>query len=296
MRRKLWKWIIMLCMVMLLAIPVEAASEEVITSLETETTETENDWMNESPQLDHVTDAVGLLTDEQWQELELQARAIEEQYGFSVYAVAVNDFCDYTDGSVQDAAEEIYKTYSLGAGSEKDGVMLLLSMNDRDFSLITHGSYGNYAFNDEGRVYLTEYFLDDFAENDWYAGFEEYISWSGSYLEAAKTGEPYSDANVPMSDSERLAAIGMYAAAILLIPLVIAAIYVGVLTSKMKSVAEATKASAYVAGNLKLNSKVDRFTHRTETRTKIEKDSDSSSGSRSSSGGSSGFSGTSGKF
>lgn len=294
MKHKLWKVIAMLCMAMLLVIPVNAASEEVITSLETDA---ENDWMSGSPQLDHVTDAAGLLSDEQWQALEKQARAIEEQYEFGVYAVTVNDFSDYTYGSVQDAAEEIYKTYSLGIGTEKDGVMLLLSMNDRDYSLITHGSNGNYAFNDEGRQYLTEYFLDDFAENDWYAGFEDYISWTGLYLEAAKAGEPYSDTNIPMTAEERVMMIGMYAAGILLIPLVIAKIYVGILSSKMKSVAEETKASHYVAGNLKLSRKTDRFTHRTETRTKIEKDSGSGGGSsRSRSGGSGGFSGTSGKF
>ena len=289
MKHKLWKVITMLCMTMLLVIPVNAASEEVITSLE-------NDWMNESPQLDHVTDAAGLLTDEQWQALEKQARVIEEQYDFGVYAVTVNDFCDYTDGSVQDAAEEIYKSYSLGIGAEKDGVMLLLSMNDRDYSLITHGSNGNYAFNDAGRQCLTEYFLDDFAENDWYAGFEDYITWSGLYLEEAATGEPYSDTNIPMTAGERAMMIGMYAAGIFLVPLAIAGIYVGILSSKMKSVAEATKASNYVAGNLQLSRKTDRFTHRTETRTKISSDSNKESGGSSRSGGSSGFSGTSGKF
>ena len=293
MKQKLWKLITILCMVMLFVIPVEAASEDVIASLEVE-----SNWMDGSPQLDNVSDAADLLSDEQWQMLEKQARAIEEQYEFGVYAVLVNNFSDYTYGTVQDAAETIYRTYSLGLGEEKDGVMLLLSMYDRDFSLITHGTKGNYVFNDEGRQYLTEYFLDDFAEDDWYTGLADYISWCGLYLEEAATGEPYSASNVPMSAEERMAALGMYAAGILLIPLVIAAIYVGSLSKKMKSVEEATKASAYVAGNLKLDRKVDRFTHRTETRTKIERDSDSGGGGSSSrsSGGSSGFSGTSGKF
>lgn len=255
----------------------------------------ETDWMSEEAQLDHVTDGAGLLTEEEWQNLEKQARELAEKHHFDVYAVIVDDYLEYTDGSVQDAAEAIYKRYSLGSGSEKDGLMLLLSMKDRDYSLITHGSNGNYTFNDEGRVYLTEYFLDDFAENNWYTGLEDYLMWSGEYLTAAEAGEPYSDDNQPMSSEERTVAIGIRILIILLVPLAIAGIYVSVLTAKMKNVAEATKAAGYVSGNLKLKTQTDQFVHATETRTKISQDSDNDDHS-SRSGSSSGFSGTSGKF
>lgn len=279
--------------------PVE---EEVITSLEEGNREPEtsadNEWMTGEAGLDHVTDSYGLLTEDEWRKLETKAREIEQAYGFGVYVVTVDDFTSYSTLSVQDAAEAIYKKYSLGTGEEKNGVMLLLSMSERDYSLITHGRDGNYTFNDEGREYLTRFFLDDFAENEWYQGFADYLSWSERYLETANKNQPYSYDNQPMTESERLTAIMMRVGAILLVPLVIAAIYISVLTSKMKSVAEATKATAYMAGNLNLTKQTDRFTHVTETKTKIERDDDS--GSRSSggsrSGSSSGFSGTSGKF
>lgn len=305
MKRKLWKFISLLCMAVLLAMPfvmpAEAASEEIITSLETDSLETEvqGDWMNESPKLDHVTDEAGVLSEEEWQLLENQAIMIEEEHDFGIYIVLVNNYTDYTYGTVQDAAETIYRKYSLGLGAEKDGVMLLLSMDDRDFSLITHGTHGNYTFNDEGRQYLTEYFLDDFAENDWYAGLADYIFWSGLYLSQASNGEPYSASNVPMSAEERATAIAIDVLIIFIVPLIIAGIYVAGLSSKLKNVEQATKAANYVVGDLKLNKKIDRFTHRTETRTKIETSSDSggsSGGGSRSSGGSSGFSGTSGKF
>lgn len=253
-------------------------------------------WMFDEASLDHVTDSFGLLSEEQWQNLELKAREIEEKYDFGVYAVVVTSYLDYTDGSVQDAAEAIYKRYSLGNGSEKDGVMLLLSMEDRDYSLITHGSFGNYAFDDYGRQYMTELFLDDLADNDWYGGLTDYIDWSADYLEAAKSGTPYTYGHEPMTSSERMVAIFIRLAIIFLVPLAIAAIYISILVSKMKSVAEATKATAYVSGDLKLQKKIDRFVHATESRTKISSDSGSGSRGKSRSGGSSGFSGTSGKF
>lgn len=303
MKRKLLNLIVTLCMVPLLVTPVQAAEEEIISFLETgkdvaETEEvfslTETDWTNKEAQLYHVTDTVGLLTEKQRSNLEMKARALAEQYNLGIYAVVVDDYYNYASGSVQDAAEAIYKKYSLGVGTEKNGVLLLLSMGDRDYSLIAHGINGNYAFNDEGRTYLIKYFLDDFAENDWYTGLEDYITWSGNYLEAAEQGEPYSYRNIPMSASEKAAAIGIRVLIIFLAPLLIAAIYIASLTAKMKSIEQATKAVAYVSGNIKMKKEIDKFIHATETRTKISKDSGSKSGSRSS--GSGGFSGTSGKF
>lgn len=279
--------------------PVE---EEIFTSLDGEETTAKNEaseeqWMLQEAQLDHVTDSVGILSQEQWQALEQQARDISKEHNFEVYAVIVDNYQNYSNGSVQDAAEAIYKRYSLGSGFEKDGLMLLLSMNDRDFSMITHGGNGNYTFNDDGREYMTKYFLDDFAENDWYAGLQDYFLWSGKYLTAAEEGEPYSYSRVPMSDEERNSAIMIRMAIIFLVPLAIAGIYVSVLSAKMKNVAKATKAGGYIAGNLTLNVKKDQFVHATESRTKISSDSNSGGGSsRSSGGGSKGFSGTSGKF
>ena len=279
---------------------VSADEKEIITSLETgeavlETSSAEDAWMSGEASLEHVTDTVGFLSEEQWKNLEVKACEIEETYDFGVYAVIVGNYRDYSDYSVQDAAEAIYMKYSLGTGVGKDGLLLLLSMDDRDYSLITHGSFGNYAFDDDGRRYLTEYFLDDLADNDWYTGLSDYLDWSADYLNAAKNGTPYTYDHQPMSSEERMLAIGYRVLIILLVPLAIAAIYVSVLSAKMKNVAKATKAAGYISGDLKLKKQKDQFVHATETRTKISSDSGNRSGG-SRSGGSSGFSGTSGKF
>lgn len=251
-------------------------------------------WMSQEPQLDHVTDSVNLLTQEQWQSLEQKAREIENKYDFGVYIVTVDDYWHYGNGSVMDAATFIYQEYSLGTGDGKDGLMLLLSMNDRDYSLITHGEFGNYAFNTEGREKMTKFFLDDFGDDQWYAGFKEFLSWSENYLESARNGNPYSRENVPMSSSDRSIGIMVRILIILIFPLVTAGIYIGVLSAKMKSVAEATRAGAYVNGKLNLTKRTDHFRFATQNRVKISNSSSSGGGSRS--GGSGGFSGTSGKF
>ena len=299
MRRKFLTMITMMLLSLILVLPAWAAESdtgyegsEVYTDL---TGTADIEWTEKEAQLDHITDSANLLTNEEWQVLEQRAREIEKNYGFGVYIVTVDDYYHYSHGSVMDAATSIYQQYSLGTGKGKDGLMLLLSMSDRDYSLITYGDFGNYAFNDEGRAQMTGFFLDDFRNNDWYAGFADYITWSENYLQAANDGQPYSNQVVPMSSAERSSAIMVRVLIILGFSLIVALIYVGVLSSKMKSVAEATRAGTYVSGNLNLMKKVDRFSFATQSKVKISTEKSGGSGGVRS-GRSGGFSGTSGKF
>ena len=246
-------------------------------------------------QLPHVTDTVGLLTSSEVEELERQAQDIEDAYGFGVYIVTVDDYFAISSTSIFDAATRVYREYDLGVGEDRDGLLLMLSMYDRDYTLITYGDFGNYAFSDEGRAAMTEFFLDDFANDAWYAGFADYLAWSEDYLEAAKAGEPYGSSSVPVDKGDVLAGIGMYLVAILVIPLIIAFVAVRVMDRKMQSVALATHAFGYVTEPLQLTGQQDQFSHVTEVAVPIVKvESGGGGGPMTFRGG--GFSGTSGKF
>ena len=282
MKRKLWSHSVILLLIFSFSLSICFSSRAA--------SEGEDGWMEQEALLDNVTDDAGILTAQEWESLERQAREISGKYDLGVYIITVESYRDYSTEGVFEAAMGLYKEYSLGIGEQKDGLLLLLSMDDRDYSLITYGDFGNYAFNEAGRSKMTEFFLDEFGENEWYDGFVSYLSWSEDYLETAKNGEPYSEDHEPMDASDRRMAILIRVAIILLVPLIIAGIWILVLTSQMKSVAEATRASAYISGNLRLSIDEDRYTHTTETRRKIEKDDDSKPES------SDGFSGTSGKF
>jgi len=245
------------------------------------------DWMDYEPALDHVTDAAELLMADEWQNLETKAQEIASAYDFGVYVITVDDYTDYASGSIFEAAMSFYQEYSLGLGEEKNGLLLLLSMDDRDYSLVTYGDFGNYAFNDEGRPLLADFFLDDFGSDDWYTGFSDYLDWSEKYLIAAGNGEPYTNDHSPDGGGSIL----LKFVVIFLFPLLVAFIYVGTLKAKMKTVAKATEAATYMTSEMNLTEANDRYTHTTETRRTIS--SDKSNSSNSSSGG---FSGTSGKF
>ena len=241
-------------------------------------------------ELNHVTDVVGILGTEETADLESQAQAIQDKWGLGVYIVVVDDYRNFTTADVFDAAMTIYKDYSLGVGPGDDGIMLLLSMSERDYSLIVYGDRASYAFNDEGRALMTDFFLDDFANDDWYAGFADFIEWADLYLVEAEAGTPYSNDNPPMDKGDIMLGIAIRIAAILLIPLILAVVVVSSMLAKMKSVATATRATEYVMGGLNLTARQDVFSHKTEVVERIEEDRGPTTSS------SGGFSGTSGKF
>lgn len=274
-------------------------------------------WKQSEAQLPHVVDSIGMLSESEIATLEQRAQAIEDQYGFGVYMVVVEDYTAFSSSSVFDAAVTIYQEYSLGVGPGKDGLMLLLSMWDRDYSLITYGDFGNYAFNDDGRNYMTDYFLDDFASDDWYAGFADYLEVSVMYLDAANAGTPYfgeseqgggtgdsgSGGNgvvyVPVTKDEALESVGLFLVALLLIPFIISFIAIKTMDAKMRSVAPAVRASAYISNPLELTDQSDSFSHVTRIVTAIPKndpDAGGGFGGGPSIGHIGGFSGSSGKF
>ena len=241
----------------------------------------------------HVADDAWLLSEAELTQLQQYARAVSEAHGIGIYIVTVDDYTAYSSADVFHAAMALYEQHGFGMGEEKAGAMLLLSMAERDFSFIVHGETANRVFNDEGRDLMTQYFLDNFADNDWYGGFSDYIAWCEDYILQAQTGAAYSYANPPVSAEQQRQKGGILSAVALLGPLPVAGIATWLMNARMKNVQQAYQASAYAVGGLQLSVMEDVFTHRTQTRRRIERESSSSDNTTQHSGS---YSGTSGKF
>ena len=137
-----------------------------------------------------MTDAAGLLREGERARLEKMAEAVSQKYRVGVYIVTVEDFRDYHADGVYKATYTIYHNYTMGEGPNRDGIMLLLSMDDRDWAMFCYGKRCEYAFNSYGQEKLEKVFLDNFGENDWYGGFEDYVKECRVYLEKASAGKP----------------------------------------------------------------------------------------------------------
>lgn len=260
MMRKLTALFLMLLLIVSLAVPASAA------------------------ETGYIFDDAGLLTASEKLALAIEAESIAEDYGCGVYIVTVEDYRAYGYFSdVYDVTRGIYYDRKLGVGAERNGVILLLSMEDRDYALFVFGKDAEYALDGFAVTLLEDEFLDDFADNEWYDGFEDYLSATRDYLVWAAEGNPVRESPVPMM------------LVFLFMSCLIALIITGIFWQQMRNVKKQYTAEPYTSvGGLKLTDKRDVFTHQSVRRRRIERSSSSSSGSRSRSGG--GGHGRSGKF
>ena len=253
----------------------------------------------------YVYDDAGLLTASQVTELERKASFIAENYQCAVYVVTVDDYTQYGTGDVLDVAEDIYMSMEFGYGEEQTGLMLLLSMEERDYALIAYGDFAHQSFTDYGKDVLSDYFLDDFRYDDWYTGFSDYYDQAELMLNYSAAGEPVDDPYAKPSGGglvqPQKKTLMDYIERYLIMLFPGAAISLGgcsISRSSMKTVHTAKNADRYVSGRLALRSHQDQFIHRTQSRRMIPRNTDTMGGGHS--GGTtirpSGFSGKSGKF
>ena len=234
----------------------------------------------------YVTDAAGLLTQDEVLALEAQAEQIAEDYGCAPYILVVENYRVYEDTyDVREAGMNLYERWELGHGPEKNGLLLMLSMAERDYALVTNGSVTHQAFTDYGQEALREQFLDNFHNDDWAGGFRDYLDGCAWLLEQARNGTPYDVDTAPKG----------FNPLILVIPLVLALAVCLVLTAQMKTAKRKTEAGDYmVQGGTEMRVVQDIFTHRTVTRQVIQ--SENKGGGGGTTINARGFSGKSGKF
>ena len=237
----------------------------------------------------YVDDQAGILTHMEQSMLTTQAREASERLDCGVYIVVVYDYLDLCGDHylpISDVLKDYYMEKGYGTGSGRDGVILMLSMSDRDYSLFTNG-FGDTGLSDPAMDYLVDTFLRDFHDDSWYNGFEHYITCTEELLQMTLDGHPF-DAYTP-TKGERIFGIVVCIALSLLIAQLITVYFV----RKMKSVALELDAEEF-AGRLHLTEKNDRYINTTTTRVYDPPSSSRNSGGHSGGGG--GGSSRSGKF
>lgn len=264
-----------------------------------------------APAFPYVLDNAGLLTDTQREALEQRAAALSEQHQCSLYVVTVQDHTSF-NYDVYEAAKGIFRHYDLGWGDDRDGVLLLLSMNERVYAFAGHGGKGETICGYESSWLIEDAFLDDLRAHDWNSAFEDFQTACDKQLTKLESGESvaegadiitgpdgleYHSYNNPYAERER--SVLLRVLAVIFIPAAVALAVCSTFKAQMKTAHEASRADEYlVPHSMKLRVKDDRFTHRTESRTVIETDSShrvsGGGGSSFHSGG--GFSGRSGSF
>lgn len=230
-----------------------------------------------------LVDQANLLNDSEEATVLSALDAVSEAHGVDVVVVTA----DALGGqSPMDYADDFYDDN----GYSSDGILLLVSMEDRDWWISTTG-YGITVFTDAGIEYLSEQFVPWLSDGDYAAAFGAYAAICDTFITQAETGDPYDTHNLPKEP------FGFFGNLLicLVVGFVVALIATAIMKGKLKSVHAKSGAADYVkAGSMNVTHRQDLFLYREVHKREKPKDSGGSSTHRSSSGRSHGGGG--GKF
>lgn len=236
-----------------------------------------------------LIDAADLLTDAEEAVLTERLDAVSAKYGVDVVIVTA----DTLEGKSPMAYADDYYDYHDYA---PDGILLLVSMEDRDYWISTTGSCIR-SFTDAGISYISDRFLPDLSAGDYAGAFAVFVDTTGEFLAQAESGDPYDIFHMPEMPREPFGWTRVAVCAV--IAFIFGLIVIGSMKKKMHSVSYQRAATQYVRpGSLNVTLAQDFFLYRTVTRVARPKESSSSGGGSSTHTSSSGSShgGGGGKF
>ena len=235
------------------------------------------------PATNRLVDLAELLTNQEWSDINNILNEISNRQGIDVVIVTINTL----GGKSPMAYADDYYDYN---GYAADGVLLLVSMEDRDWWISTSG-YGITAFTDAGIEYIGEQITPLLSDEDYAGAFQLFAEKCDEFITQARTGEPYDSHNLPKEPYSPV----FWLIASLIVGFVIALIATGIMRGKLKSVRSKYEAADYVRpGSMKVTQANEFFLYRDVSRTPRPKSTSGSGTHISSSGRSHGGGG--GKF
>lgn len=211
-----------------------------------------------------VYDEADLITDRKEAELSRTLEEVSGLYGARIVIATV----PAVSGSVDAYVNEWYDTRDIG----KDGVLLLVCMDPREYRILSNGFPADAIGMDEIDA-IGEAIVSDLSGGDYAAAFDTFAEECGYYLNGYLNGFPFD--------------YGLSLAVALAIGIVSGVITACVLKGQLKTVRRQNEAENYVKpGSMQLTAHSDLFLYRNVSRTKKASDGGSSGSSRNVGGGS----------
>ena len=240
--------------------------------------------------LKRLVDEADLLSDAEEKDLLSKLDEISERQKCDLVIVTVKDL----GGKTPEAFADDYFDYNgYGQGEDYSGLLLLLSMKERDWHITTTG-YAIRAFTDAGLEYMSDRFVPKLSSGEYEQAFNSFAELSDKFLTQAKTDKPYDKGNLP---KEPLSWIWVPLS--LGVGLVTAFVVVSSMAGQLKSVEPDVAATNYIVENsLTVTQAEEKFLYKTIDKVARPKESKSSSGGSSTHTSSSGrtHGGAGGKF
>ncbi len=218
-----------------------------------------------------VQDSAELLTESEESTLAAKLDEIRIRQKVDVVVVTTKTLNGQTP---QAYADDYFDYNGFGYGENRDGVLLLISIEESDWYISTHG-YAITAFTDAGIKYIGEQMQGELSNGDFSGAFDTFAGLSDEFITQAKEGNPYDTSNMP---KEPLSLIWIPIS--IAIGVVLALIIVGCMKGKLKTVRSQAAANSYIKeGSLNITDSQDLFLYNNVTRTAKPKDNSSGGGS-----------------
>lgn len=240
--------------------------------------------------LPRLVDNADLLTNKEESLLLSKLDEISDKHKVDIVVVTVNSL----DGkSPMNYADDFYDYNGYGFNESNDGILILVSMEDRDWWISTTG-FGITAITDAGIDYISEQFLPYLSDGNYIKAFTTYANLCDDFITQAETGNAYDIGHMPKKPFN----VARNLLIAVIIGFVIALIVVFIMKSQLKSVRSQPAANSYVKKNsMNITERNDVFLYAHTDQRLRPRDTDSGGGSstHSSSSGSS-HGGGGGKF
>ncbi len=226
-----------------------------------------------------VIDDADILTDEEETELNAGLESFRKDQDFDIVVLTVDSLDGY---DVVDYADIFYDKNGYGGGEEHDGVLILVSTEYRDWTMITAG-YGITAITDYSLDEIEKEILPDLSAGRYLKAFEGFADHCANCVLEARSGniidqwiednpaETGEGTNSGSSHKEYPWAVNVGISG--LIGIVVSWFSNGRKKSQMKSVRHRTQAREYVRrDSMRITESRDRFLYHTVNRVPISRE------------------------
>lgn len=235
-----------------------------------------------------LLDMASLLSDEDVDSLTARLDELSLRQKMDVVIATTNTL---EGKSVVAYADDLYDNCSFGYGADRDGLILVISMEDNDWYISTCG-YGITAFTDAGIKYIGEQIVPYLSDKDFAGAFATYITLCDEFITQARTDKPYDIGSLPRKPMSPA-----WILVCLISGLILSCVTVGKMKAKLTTVRAQAAANSYMKNDsMNITDSREMFLYKNVTRTKRANESSGGGSSTHTSSSGTSHGGGGGKF
>lgn len=202
-----------------------------------------------------VSDEAHLLTESDIASINEAAARVYDEHGIAVFVVTVDSL---GGKDLVDTADLMLESTGV-----QEGLLLFLSMEERDYAISTFGDETIWYFNDYNLQQMESVFIPYLSNGNYAMGFEKFVTLSGDVItyEKEHANDDYEGSNYVPTPPKIFSPVRLVVC--FAIGLLLAGIPVSGYKRALKSVAKKTNASDYVReGSMQVTTANDIFLYR----------------------------------